>query len=108
MSTHLVPRTLLEAAARRFKILSEPVRLMLLNQLNVAGEMSVQDLVDATGQRQANVSKHLLQMKDAGILDRRREGVSVYYRIVDPTISALCLLVCGQLTQQRSSLEKTP
>ncbi len=105
MSSHLVPRTLLEAAARRFKILSEPVRLMLLNQLNVSGEMSVQDLVEATGQRQANVSKHLTQMKNAGILERRREGVSVYYRIVDPTISALCLLVCGQLREQRGRVE---
>ncbi len=73
---------------------------MLLNQLNVHGEMTVQRLVEATGQRQANVSKHLGQMAGAGILSRRRDGMNVYYKIIDPTISALCLIVCGQLKQQ--------
>ena len=100
MATQLVPKQLLEAAARRFRILAEPVRLMLLNHLNRSGEMSVQELVAATGQKQANVSKHLLQMCDAGILNRRRAGQSVYYSITDPTISAICLLVCGQLKER--------
>jgi len=97
MANQLVPVRLLEAAAERFRILSEPVRLVLLNHLNVRGEMSVQELVDATGQRQSNVSKHLGQMAEAGILGRRRRGQNVLYRVIDPTVSALCLLVCGQL-----------
>jgi ArsR family transcriptional regulator len=97
MEIPLVPITLLEAAAERFRILSEPVRLALLNHLNANGEMSVQQLVDATGERQSNVSKHLGQMAQAGMLGRRRSGQNVLYRVIDPTISALCLLVCGQL-----------
>ncbi|MDX1741894.1 MAG: metalloregulator ArsR/SmtB family transcription factor [Rhodothermales bacterium] len=97
MANQLVPVRLLEAAAERFRILSEPVRLVLLNHLNVEGEMTVQELVDATGQRQSNVSKHLGQMADAGVLGRRRRGQNVLYRVIDPTISAMCLLVCGQL-----------
>ena len=97
MANQLVPLKLLEAAAERFRMLSEPVRLVLLNHLNIRGEMSVQELVAATGQRQSNVSKHLGQMTDAGLLGRRRRGQNVLYRVTDPTISALCLLVCGQL-----------
>ncbi len=100
MADQLVPKALIDAAARRFRILSEPVRLMLLNHLNRSGPMNVQELVNATRQKQANVSKHLLQMCDAGILERRREGQNVFYRITDPTISAICLLVCGQLKDQ--------
>ena len=106
MASQLVPGTLLEAAAERFRLLSEPVRLALLNHLNVEGEMSVQQLVEAAGQRQSNVSKHLARLAQAGILGRRRVGQHVYYRVIDPTISALCMLVCGQL--QATSETPTP
>jgi DNA-binding transcriptional ArsR family regulator len=94
---------MLEQAARRFKLLSEPVRLELLNQLQVRGEMNVQELVDATGHQQANVSKHLLLMAREGVLRRRKEGLNVYYGIEDPTISGLCMLVCGRLRQENGS-----
>jgi ArsR family transcriptional regulator len=36
-------------------------------------------------------------MADAGLLGRRMEGLHVFYRIEDPTLAALCLLVCSQL-----------
>ena len=96
----IVPRSLLEEAAQRFKLLSEPVRLELLNHLHAAGEMPVQALVDATGHNQANVSKHLLLMARSGLLHRRQEGLYVYYSIKDPTIQSLCLLVCSRLQQE--------
>lgn len=95
----LVPADQIDAVARRFRLLGEPVRLRLLNVLAEADEMTVGDLVDATGQRQANVSKHLGLMADEGLLARRREGVYVYYSISDPTLSALCLLVSTQLKE---------
>jgi ArsR family transcriptional regulator len=94
MAKELVPPVLLEQAARRFKLLSEPA------QLQVRGEMNVQELVDATGLQQANVSKHLLLLAREGILRRRKEGLNVYYTIEDPTISGLCMLVCGRLQQE--------
>jgi ArsR family transcriptional regulator len=103
MSQELLPEPLLERVARRFKILSEPVRLQLLNQLQVHGEMNVQQLVEATDQRQANVSKHLGIMKREGLVQRRKEGLHVYYSIDDPSIQALCLLVCGQLREEDRS-----
>jgi len=98
-----MPDELLQKVARRFKILSEPARLMLLDLLHVRGELTVHDLVEATGFSQPNVSKHLLQMAREGILERRQEGLQVYYDISDPSLSGLCLLVCGQLREDTSS-----
>ena len=93
----MIPPALLEDTARRFRLLGEPVRLALLNALHVAGELPVQDLAVRTGQSQANVSKHLRLLLDERLVRRRQDGVFAYYAIADPTLAALCLLVCGQL-----------
>lgn len=97
MSVNLVPRDLLEEAARRFQLLGEPVRLEILNLLQAYDEMNVQEIVEATGQSHANVSKHLRLMASAGLVSRRKEGLYAFYRISDPSLSGICLLVCGQL-----------
>ena len=86
-----------------FKLLGEPVRLEILNLLQEQGEVNVQDLVEALGQSQANVSKHLSLMLREGMIARRQDGLFAYYRISDPTISALCLLVCGKLQEEAAS-----
>ncbi len=96
----LLPETLIERVAQRFKVLSEPVRLQLLNLLQVEGELSVQEIVEATGLRQANVSKHLNLMAREGLLARRKEGLNVYYSINDPSIEGLCLLVCNRIREE--------
>ncbi|PEN06301.1 transcriptional regulator [Longimonas halophila] len=100
MANELIPNRHLEEAASRFKILSETVRLELLNQLQLNGEMTVSELVEATGHRQANVSKHLGMMAREGLLSRRKDGLYVHYQINDPTLSALCLLVCGRIREE--------
>ena len=97
---NLLPPPMINQVARRFKVLSETVRLEILNHLQVNGEMSVQELVISTGHQQANVSKHLLLMAREGILRRRKDGLNVFYSIEDPTISGLCMLVCGRLQQE--------
>ena len=100
MATELVPRPLLALAAERFRLLGEPVRLELLNHLHVHGERNVQELVEATGQSHANVSKHLRHMAEVGLVERRKEGLYAYYHVADPTLSGICLLVCGQLQRE--------
>lgn len=100
MDNALVPESQLKRAARRFKLLSEPVRLELLNQLQQHDEMAVNELVEATGYRQANVSKHLGLLADENLVARRKEGLYVYYRISDPTLSAMCMLMCGRLREE--------
>ncbi len=86
----------LDMVAERFKILSEPMRLRLLYSL-MDGEKSVTQLVEETGSLQANVSKHLGMMLDAGVVGRRKEGLRAYYRVADESIYELCDLVCGSI-----------
>lgn len=85
--------------ARRFAVLSEPMRLKLVHAL-FAGEKSVNALVAETGGTQANVSRHLQTLMHAHVLVRRKEGLQVFYAIGDPSIFKLCDLVCGSLEKQ--------
>lgn len=87
--------------ARRFALLSEPMRLKLLHAL-FDGEKPVNALVEATKGTQANVSRHLQTLADAGVLSRRKEGLQVFYSIKDPSIFELCELVCGSLERQHT------
>nr|MBA3923990.1 helix-turn-helix transcriptional regulator [Nostocaceae cyanobacterium] len=50
------------------------------------------------GLGQANVSKHLKILTQAGMITRQPQGVSVFYQITDPLIFELCELVCDRLT----------
>jgi DNA-binding transcriptional ArsR family regulator len=68
-----VPQEVVQQVSEYFSILSEPMRLRILNLLR-EGERCVQELVEATDTSQANVSKHLKVMLQAGILSRRSEG----------------------------------
>ncbi|WP_228282205.1 ArsR/SmtB family transcription factor [Rubrobacter tropicus] len=87
--------------AERFKVMAEPMRLKLLRAL-MGGEKTVSDLVGETGGLQANVSKHLGLLLDAGVVGRRKQGTSSFYRITDDTVYDLCDLVCGSLQQRLS------
>jgi DNA-binding transcriptional ArsR family regulator len=85
--------------AERFKALAEPSRLHILNALR-RGERSVSDLLAATGLGQANVSKHLQMLHAAGYVERRKEGVTTYYRLADADVLKLCELMCGRLERE--------
>jgi len=86
----------LRLVAERFKVLAEPVRLRILQEL-LAGERTVTDLVEATGLGQANVSKHLNLLLSHGFVARRREGLFALYALADPTVFQLCDVMCTQL-----------
>jgi ArsR family transcriptional regulator len=103
MTTQPLPKPLLDRIAQRFKLLGEPSRLELLNQLMANGEMNVMELVNATGQQQANVSKHLNMMAREGILARQKKGLNVIYSISDQSIYEICELVCEQLKSEINS-----
>lgn len=89
----------LELIAARFRVLGEPNRLKLIIALEER-EKSVTELVKATGLTQANVSRHLHTLTNAGILARRKEGLSVIYSIADPAIFELCDHVCGSIQRR--------
>ena len=98
-SPESLPEAALQLIAARFKALSEPLRLRLIIALH-DGEKNVTDLVNLTATGQANVSRQLRQLMDAGILSRRREANCVFYSIADPAIFDLCHHVCGSLHRQ--------
>ena len=102
---HPLPDDLVELIARRFRVIGEPMRIRLLDQLRV-GEASVTELAEALGASQQNVSKHLAVLADVGIVGRRKERNHVYYRIVDEGVFALCDQVCGSVQRQLRTLNK--
>lgn len=91
-----LPDAALELIAHRFRALSEPVRLRLLSAL-MQGEKNVTQLVEAAGTGQANVSKHLSILKQAGMIATRREGLATLCSISDPAIIQLCEIMCAKL-----------
>jgi DNA-binding transcriptional ArsR family regulator len=90
---------ILGAVADYFKVLSEVSRLQILTCLK-SGPMNVMEISEATGLGQANLSKHLKVLTQAGILSRQPKGTSAYYEITDLMIFELCEIVCDRLTQQ--------
>jgi DNA-binding transcriptional ArsR family regulator len=100
---HPLPDDLAELIARRFRVLGEPARVRLLDQLR-DGERRVNELAARLGAGQHNASKHLAGLADARIVARRKDGSHVYYRIVDDGVLGLCEQVCGSLEQQLQTL----
>ena len=88
-----------EEAARLFAILSEPSRLILLRSL-MRQAMTVSELIEATGMKQGNVSKHLGVLLEARFVAREKEGNFARYAIADPNLFALCELICGRIEQE--------
>ena len=86
----------LSAVSRMFAVLSEPSRLSLLQVLH-DGPMTVSELVEATGMKQANVSKHLAVLHTQRLVKRERDGINIRYEIADPMIFSLCNLVCSKM-----------
>jgi len=95
---NLPPEAMLEVAAY-FQALSEPTRLNILNLLR-EGERNVGELAQLCGFTAANISRHLTLLTKHGLVARESRGTSVYYRIADESIYALCDLVCGNISRQ--------
>ena len=103
--SHPLPDDLVELIADRFKALSEPTRIKLLDRLR-EGEATVLELTDLNGTTQQNISKHLGVLQQAGIVGRRKQGNFSYYRIVDEGVLSLCEVVCGSIQRQAESLQR--
>ena len=99
-----VPPQLVEQAAERFRLLSDPTRLRLLNELDDNDELAVGELAERAGVGISNTSKHLHQLERQGIVAKRRSGTTILYRIADPTLAELCDLVCSGLRRRFAAL----
>src|SRR5919206_4450035 len=94
-----------ELIAERFRILGEPIRIRILQELE-SGERNVSELVAAIGSSQPNVSKHLRILQESGVVGRRQEGNNVYYAIADPAVLDLCDAVCSSVAERLTAAAK--
>jgi DNA-binding transcriptional ArsR family regulator len=101
---HPLPEPLVDLLAQRFRVLGEPMRIKLLDQLR-DGEASVSELQAALGASQQNLSKHLGTLHAAGIVSRTKQGNRTLYAISDPSVFELCDQVCGSLRRQVAELD---
>jgi len=74
-----------KSQAQMFKALAHPARLLMLDELS-RGERCVCELAAMVGSEMPTVSRHLSQLKSAGIVDDEKRGVQVFYRLVTPCV----------------------
>jgi len=95
--------------AEFFKALSHPVRIKIFELLR-AGELSVTDLQDRLGIESSSVSQHLSVLRHKNIVESRKAGTTVYYRVRDPEVFELLdvarRIFNNQLLFTRSTLEE--
>ena len=90
---------LIDKVAVRFRALSDPNRLLLLQHI-VSGDRSVNELAVAAGLSLANTSKHLAQLCSAGFIARHKAGTKAIYTLASDTPRLLCDLVCRDVRSQ--------
>lgn len=84
------------------KTLASPARLRIIAALS-GGEKTVGEIVAAVGARKANVSQHLAVMRQKGIVQARRSGLNIYYRLTSPKVIQACELMREVLLEQMAS-----
>ena len=94
-----------DQVAKYFALLADPTRLRVLSCL-CAEERPVNEVVEQIGLTQANISRHLNLLYRAGVVDRRREGNSVLYRVIDPNFVDICRTV--SITVASSTTNRFP
>jgi len=91
--------------ARRFRAMSDPMRLRILFYIG-SEELSVGEIVERTGGSQSNISKHLSTLLAHGLVQRRREGTSAFYSVTDTAIFDMCDQVCGGIDRDLATRRK--
>lgn len=74
------------------KTLADPKRLRIINVLR-DGEMAVGEMARRLGLRQANLSQHLMLLRERGVVATRRQGLNIYYSLASPKIVQACDLM---------------
>jgi ArsR family transcriptional regulator len=88
-----------DSAAELFRVMSAPMRLKIINCL-CDGEKNVSYLLTQVDTTQPNMSQHLNTLYQAGILGKRRDGVQIFYRIIDQRIVSICEAVCHEVASK--------
>lgn len=91
---------LVAAIADWFRAVADETRIRILWRLK-QGECTVGGLVRELGVAQASVSKHLAVLRQARIVEARREGTSAHYRLRGGVPEEICALVCRDVVEER-------
>jgi DNA-binding transcriptional ArsR family regulator len=94
-----------EKQAEVAQAIAHPIRLAVLDVLR-GGEQCVCDIAEAVGSERSNLSRHLSVMVAAGVLDSRKEGLKVFYRLKCPCILDFFSCITKVLRQQVRDHEK--
>jgi len=90
--------------AVKLKVMSHPVRLQILDMLR-QGEMCVCHIEKALGRRQAYISQQLMTLREAGLVDSRKDGLQVYYWLADDVIAHLLDTLYGEAEYGQTIIE---
>ncbi len=96
-----------ENLAELFKGMAHPTRLQILDLLR-EGEMCVCHIEAALNKRQAYVSQQLMTLREAGLVDSRRDGLQVYYRLTHAQIGDVLNLMLGTTREGMQKIEGCP
>jgi DNA-binding transcriptional ArsR family regulator len=87
--------------AERLRVLGQPLRIKLVDRIAIR-ETRVQELVEALGTTQQNISQHLGILRRAGIVAREKQGTRVRYQLADPSILPILERTEASLAQRLS------
>jgi DNA-binding transcriptional ArsR family regulator len=97
-----------EVKANLFRVLGHPARVRILEVLRDHGEQSVGALQAALELDSSGTSQHLGALRRVGVVESRREGTSVYYRLADDDVTLLLeagrAIVARRLAEQQALL----
>ncbi len=99
----MTPRSA-EVIAQRLRVLGQPVRVRLIQELDRNGEMTVGALAEVLGERLHNVSQHLALLRTAGVVQRRHRGREVWYRLSSPAAPCIYERVAVALREDAERL----
>ena len=91
-----MPKKSAEALADRFKALSDPARVAIVNQLAGRGEVCTCNLTGFLGLSQPTVTHHLRVLREAGLIEiARKRGTFSFYRLVPEAMEQLAFALGG-------------
>ena len=91
-----------ESAAELFRVMSAPTRLKIISSL-CNGEKNVGQLIQEIETTQPNMSQHLNMLYQNGVIGKRRDGVHIFYRIINDRVVTLCRAICTQIAIESDS-----
>ena len=87
------------------KALAHPLRLAIINRLD-SGETAAAELISELEISKANLSKHMSLLANGGIVESRREGRQIFYRLTDPEIHKACTIMLSVIYRRLKQGEK--